>query len=105
MRRKFKVYVGDSDFHDGTIKLVRSELADVYVEIVGCSGAVYVVRFTGVESVVSNRPAGMVLYALCEVEAEMPLREFHFANWNGTDEEGAESKLEISARTFSVEKM
>ena len=47
----------------------------------------------------------MVLYALCEVEAEMPLHEFHFANWNGTDEEGAESKLEISARTFSVEKM
>jgi hypothetical protein len=105
MAPKFKAYVGDPDFHDGTIKQVRSELTEMSVEIIGQSGAVYVVRFTGVASIVSHSPEGMVLYALCEVEAETPLRGFYFANWNEPDEEGGDSRLEISARTFSVEKM
>ncbi|MBI3475779.1 MAG: hypothetical protein HY010_08605 [Acidobacteria bacterium] len=105
MTGKFRAYVGDPDFHDGTIKVVRSDLTEVCVEIVGHSGAVYITRFAGVESVVSHNPEGMLLYALCEMEAVMPLRRFHFANSYMPDDEGGDSRLEISARTFSVEKM
>ncbi|SRR5258708_7332674 len=105
MTGKFRAYVGDPDFHDGMVKQVRSELTEVCVQITGYSGAVYLVRFTGVESVVSHSPEGMLLYALCEMEAEMPLRRFQFANSYKPAEEGGDSRLEVSARTFSVEKM
>jgi len=105
MTGKFKAYVGDPDFHDGIIKQVRSELTEVSVEVAGYSSAVYVVRFTGVESVVSHSPEGMLLYALCEMEAEMPLRGFHFVNSNEPHEKGGDSRLEISARTVSFQKI
>jgi hypothetical protein len=105
MTGKFKAYLGDPDFHDGIIKQVRTELTEVSVEIAGYSGAVYVVQFSGVESVLSHRPEGMVLYALCEAEEETPFRKFYFANSNESGEEGGDSKLEITARDFLVERI
>jgi 3-isopropylmalate dehydrogenase len=101
---KFKAYVGDPDFHDGVIERVRQEATEVSVEISGYSGARYIVRFTGVESVISHNPEGMVLYAMGEAEAKLPLRHFYFANSREPDEEGGDSKLVIDARAFSVEK-
>jgi 3-isopropylmalate dehydrogenase len=105
-RPKFKAYVGDLDFHDGVIERVRQEATEVSVEITGCSGTVYIARFTGVESVTSRNPEGMALEAMVEMEAELPLREFHFINSREPDEEdGGDSRLEITARGFSVEKI
>jgi len=102
---KFKAYVGDPDFHDGVIERVCQEATEISVEISGYSGTRYKVRFSGVESVISHNPEGMVLYALSEVEAEFPLREFHFANSSEPDEDGGDSRLAIIARGFSVEKI
>jgi hypothetical protein len=104
-RPKFKAYVGDLDFHEGVIERVRHEATEVSVEITGGSGALYVVRFTGVESITSHNPDGMALEAMVEVEAELPLREFHFQNSEEDEEDGGDSRLEISARGFSVEKI
>ncbi|MBZ5664447.1 MAG: hypothetical protein LAO30_07565 [Acidobacteriia bacterium] len=105
MTGNFKAYVGDPDFHDGIIKQVRREVSEVYVEIASYSGAVYTVRFTGVESVISDKPEGMVLYAMGEAEGQPPLREFYFANSNEPHEEGGDSRLKIRARAFSIERM
>ncbi|HEX9111175.1 MAG TPA: 3-isopropylmalate dehydrogenase [Terriglobales bacterium] len=103
--RKFKAYVGDPDFHDGVIERVQQDATEITVEISGYSGARYIVRFTGVECFESRNPEGMVLYALAESEADLPLRDFYFANSRDPDEEGGDSRLVISARAFSVEKM
>jgi phage gp36-like protein len=70
--KKFKAYVGEPDFHDGTITRVQQGPNDVSVEIKGYSGARYLVRFTGVQSVISHNPEGMVLYALSETELNQP---------------------------------
>ena len=101
---KFKAYVGDPDFHDGAIVQVRRESHELVVEIEGYSGAHYSVRFSGVKSVKSHRPEGMVLYALSEMEDEAPSRSFHFANSRQPDEEGGDSVLEITAQNCSVER-
>ena len=103
--KKFKTYVGDPDFHDGAIDIVRRELDELSVEVEGYSGARYLVRFTGVEFVVSNHPEGMVLSALAEMEAQPPLRWFCFANSKEPDEEGGDSALEVTARGYSVQKI
>jgi hypothetical protein len=103
--KKFKAYVGEPDFHDGTITRVQQGPNDVSVEIKGYSGARYLVRFTGVQSVISHNPEGMVLYALSETEAEPAVREFHFANWREPHEEGGDSILEVTAQDFSVNKV
>jgi hypothetical protein len=97
--------LANPDFHDGVIERVQQGATEISVEISGCSGARYSVRFTGVESFKSHNPEGMALYALSECEAEPPVRDFCFANSNEPDEEGGDSRLEISARAFSVEKI
>jgi hypothetical protein len=103
--KKFKSYVGDPDFHDGTIRRVSRESSLLSVEVEGHSGARYLVRFTGVESVISVDPEGMVVYALDEMETEPPLREFHFANSNEPDEKGGHCKLEVMAQGLSVKRL
>jgi hypothetical protein len=101
----FKRYVGDPDFHDGVIRQVRQASKELFVEVRGYSGARYSVRFTGVESVTSHNPEGMVLYALAEREFQSPPRSFVFANSREPDEEGGDSALEIIADNFIVRKI
>ena len=47
----------------------------------------------------------MLVYPLDEMETETPLREFLFANANEPDEQGGDSKLEIKAKSFSIERL
>ena len=104
-KSKFLAYVGDPDFHDGAIRKVSRNRDQLTVEIDGYSGARFSVRFNGVQSVVSNCPENMAVYALAEMEAPSPLRRFIFANSYEPDDEGGDSLLEITAQAFSVEKL
>jgi len=102
--KKFKAYVGEPDFHDGIIRRVSRESSLLSVELEGDSGERYLVRFTGVESVISVSPEGMVVYALSEMEIGGNLREFHFTNSSEPNEKGGGSSLEVTAQEFSIER-
>jgi hypothetical protein len=91
-------YVGDSDFHDGGIVSVVADgnLAPVVVR--GASGNEYAVEFYGVKKVQSNRPEGMMLYALTEMRTDTSARRFVFSNWEYDDD----ACLAVEAEGFSV---
>src|ERR1700722_14078111 len=94
----FIAYVGDPDFHDGSIVAVEHEERVSRVRVCGASGKAFLVVFTGVYAVRANAPEGMVLYALSELRGEPPMRRFVFANWD-SDGKGF---LEIVAETVTV---
>ena len=94
----FVGYVGDADFHDGSILDVEQHGGTVRVRVRGASGLVFVVDFTEVRAVRANRPEGMALYALTELSSEPPLRRFAFANWD----DGGDAYLEVEAETVAV---
>src|SRR5215211_4400311 len=98
MVRSFVGYIGDADFHDGSVLAVEQEGEAVRVRVRGASGKLFVVDFGGVRAVRANDPEGMVLYALSELSGEPPLRRFTFANWD--DDSGA--YLEVDAETITV---
>jgi hypothetical protein len=91
-------YVGDADFHDGSILTVEVGEGTARVRIRGYSGKFFTVSFRGVVAVRANRPEGMVLYGLCELRSQSPVRRFCFANWNVGDD----ASLEIDATEFAV---
>lgn len=91
-------YVGDPDFHDGSVLTVKQVGDSLQVRVRGASGKFYVVEFGGVSAVRSNKPEGMVLYALSELRMQPPQRRFVFANWDEQDE----ASLEIDAESFTV---
>lgn len=94
----FVAYVGDPDFHDGSILAVEHQDDEFRVRVRGASGKVYVVTFNGVLAVRKNRPEGMLLYSLSEQRGDPPLRRFVFANWD----DDSNSYLEIDATGFSM---
>ena len=94
----FIAYVGDPDFHDGSILAVEQEDDVLRVRVRGASGKVFVVTFNGVLAVRKNRPEGMLLYSLSEQRGEPPLRRFVFANWDND----SKACLEIDSTGFSV---
>src|SRR5262245_40796819 len=89
-------YVGEPDFHDGSILTVERKDSCARVRVQGASGKVFIVEFRGVRAVKANQPEGMVLYALSELRGDPPLRRFVFANW---DDDG-KSYLEVEAENF-----
>ena len=91
-------YVGEPDFHDGSVLKVDRVDDSVRVRIRGNSGKTYLVTFGAVLQVRSDRPEGMLLYALSEFAGELPIRRFVFANW----EDESVSKLEVDAETVNV---
>ncbi|HTB82094.1 MAG TPA: hypothetical protein VK742_00435 [Candidatus Sulfotelmatobacter sp.] len=91
-------YVGDRDFHDGSILAVERADDSVRVRVRGASGKIFVVEFAKVGAVTSSRPEGMLLYALSEMQGQPPFRRFVFAN---SDEED-DAVLEIDAERLSV---
>jgi len=103
VEEKFIANIGNPDFHDGVIRKVSQEGDQLLVEIEGYSGTLFLVRFVGIESVVSHKPENLMIYALMEMEAPPPLRRFVFANWHQADEQGGDSALEITAQSFSVD--
>src|SRR5437870_409143 len=91
-------YVGDADFHDGSILSVEQQDQTVRVRVRGASGKVFVIEFTGVCAVRANHPVGMLLYALSERRAPPPMRRFVFANWG----DQSDAQMEVDAASFVV---
>jgi hypothetical protein len=91
-------YVGEADFHDGSILTLSCFEHEVIVRLRGASGRVYVIDFTGVQAVRLCDPEGMMVYSLSEMRNDPPLRRFVFTNW---DDESKEF-LEIDAYGFAV---
>ena len=91
-------YVGEADFHDGSIVSVEQHEENVRVRVRGASGKVFVVDFSGVREVRANEPEGMMLYALSEMTSQPPLRRFVFANWD----DQSKAILEVDAAGFMV---
>jgi len=94
----FAGYVGDDDFHDGSILAVDRHDDTVRVRVRGASGKVFVIQFAGVCAVRANQAEGMTLYALSEMRCQPPVRRFVFANWDGE----SKAYLEVDAADFSV---
>ena len=104
-RRKFVGYVGDPDFHDGTIEGIVRDSDRLLVTVRAYSGARFHVEFVDVELVSSTEPEGMTIYAFSEMSAEPPLRRFVFANSFEPDEESGRRSLEVACRDLSVTKL
>jgi hypothetical protein len=86
-------FIGDADFHDGSIEAIEEQGAIVRVRIRGASGRIHLVEFDRTQAVRANQPEGMMLYAVSEFAHEPPLRTFVFANW----EENSAAYLEVDA--------
>jgi len=98
-------YVGHSDFHDGSVVTVSRTGNKMHVTIKGSSGKHYVIGFSGVSSVESESPEGMMLYALAEAGTETAsLLRYEFVNWHAdeADEPRSKSHLRIVANSFTV---
>jgi hypothetical protein len=95
---QFIAYVGDPDFHDGHVLRVVREVDKACVVVRGASAREYAVEFRRVKTIKSNRPDGMMLYALVEMRGEPPIRRFVFANWDDEDD----ASLELEAEEFLV---
>jgi hypothetical protein len=96
----FVAYVGDPDIHDGYVRAVTSSLQKTSVTVEGASGQWFVIEFDEVAWVKSQRPEGMMLYALTEYQGEGTIRRFIFANWDEEDD----AFLEIGAVGFQIAK-
>jgi hypothetical protein len=94
----FVGYVGDADFHDGSVVAVEHQGGTAQVRVRGASGKVLVVEFGGVCAVRVNQAEGMVLYGLSELRGAPPLRRFAFANWD----DDSVAYLEVDAETVAV---
>jgi len=91
-------YVGPEGLHDGHLVSVErsGDTATVFVRT--HEGETLALEFSGVQALTAVRPEGMLLYGLAEFDAEGPLRQFMFANWEEWDDAG----VEITARDFRV---
>jgi len=94
----FVGYVGDADFHDGSVLAVEHQGTTATVHVRGFSGKVFMIEFCGVTAVHANEPEGMELYALSEFSGEPPLRRFVFNNWD----DDSPAHLKIDAETIAV---
>jgi len=91
-------YVGPEGLHDGHLVSVERSADTATVLVRTHGGETLRLEFSGVQALTAVRPEGMLLYGLAEFEADGPLRQFMFANWEEWDDAG----LEIAARDFRV---
>jgi len=94
----FVGYVGEPDFHDGSVLELERSDDSVRVRVRGNSGKTYFVTFRNVKQLRENRPEGMLLYALSELTGQPPIRRFVFANWD----DDSESVIEVDAETIEI---
>ena len=96
---EFIAYVGDAEIHDGRIMAIREGVGSLSVEVRTLDGETLIVDFTGVSDVRSNRPVGMLLYSLSELDTSKPGRLFAFTNWDDEDDAFLEVKsLDVCVR-------
>ncbi len=89
----FVQYWNSDDVHDGRVRQVAVEGDRVLVSVETNEGRLVIFEFAGVQQDKQNRPEGMLLYSLSEMEETAPLRRFVFANWDEEDD----ARLEIIA--------
>lgn len=95
-------YIGTPSIHDAIIKHIRQTDNTIKVELLSYTKKLLTIEFTGVKSVLSNKPEGMILYSVSEMSCEVDLmRRFVFVNW---DEENG-SMLEIIADDFLIQEI
>lgn len=95
-------YIGTPSIHDAIIKHIRQTDNTIKVELLSYTKKLLTIEFTGVKSVLSNKPEGMILYSVSEMSCEVDLmRRFVFVNW---DEENG-SVLEIIADDFLIQEI
>ncbi|MCW2926018.1 MAG: hypothetical protein JWM98_3422 [Thermoleophilia bacterium] len=97
MDRSFIAYIGTPAIHDGHIVKVRSDGTRAEVDVEGSDGTRYRFDFDDLAAIVSDEPAGMILYAVSEMTAEAPNRHFSFVNWDEDDSR----QLEITAGAYT----
>ena len=94
----FIAYVGSEHIHDSTIVSVERTNDVVTVHLRAMDGRQFSVEFLRVDSVSSEHPENMFLYALTEMRDSLPLRRFVFAN----SDEDSTASLEIVAEDFTA---
>ena len=94
----FVAYVGPDYIHDSTIVSIERTDGVVTVHLRDLDGREFSLEFLGVDSVSSEQPENMFLYALTEMRHPLPLRRFAFAN----SDDDSSAFLEIVAEDFTV---
>ena len=94
----FVAYVGPDYIHDSTIVSIERTYGVVTVHLRALDGREFSLEFLGVDSVSSEQPENMFLYALTEMRHPLPLRRFAFAN----SDDDSSAFLEIVAEDFTV---
>ncbi|MHC1683091.1 MAG: hypothetical protein AB6733_09110 [Clostridiaceae bacterium] len=89
----FIQYIGDYRIHDSRVKEITHVKDDVKVFLISEDGEIIIASFSGVKSIISNKPEGMILYSITEMKEEFPFRRFVFVN----DDDEGESSLEVVA--------
>lgn len=95
----FVGYIGDYRIHDSKIKSIKSEEDNFQVSLISEDNEIIIVKFVGVKSIKVNRPEGMILYSISEMEEQSPFRKFIFVN---SDEEN-DAELEIIAHDYIIQ--
>ncbi|WP_426451962.1 hypothetical protein ACP26L_07760 [Paenibacillus sp. S-38] len=95
---EFLAYIGDYRIHDSNVESILWENTLLSVTLKGYEGERIVIKFNGVQTINSNRPLGMMLYALSEMRINGPYRKFLFANWRDEDD----ASLEVIAEDVEV---
>src|SRR6185436_8175724 len=94
----FIAYHYSDDVHDGRLKQIEQNGEQLEVLIETVDGRLVGFEFSGVRSVDSLRPEGMVLYSISELGHPPPHRRFVFTN---SDEED-EARLEVVAKEITL---
>ncbi|MFE5322347.1 hypothetical protein ACFQ88_27090 [Paenibacillus sp. NPDC056579] len=99
MNNQFIAYVGDDRVHDSYITSTHWENHNFSVSLRGYEGELVVLTFCDVQMIHSNKPIGMMLYAVSVMKESEPFRKFIFTNWDELDC----ASLEIVAKSIEVE--
>ena len=94
----FVAYVGGKYIHDSTIVSIERTNDVVTVHLRSYDERAFSLQFLRVDSVSSEHPEDMFLYALTEMRHSLPLRRFVFAN----SDEDSTASLEIVAEDFTA---
>jgi hypothetical protein len=92
-------YIGSRDVHDASV--VRVDLSEENLDVILQVKGTQRFRIRNVQHVESNRPEGMMLYAVAELRAAESTRHFSFINWDEKDD----ARLEIAATDYEIDKI
>jgi hypothetical protein len=98
MTGEFVGYIGTADIHDAVVVDVERIDASVRVLLKTAEGKTIAIQFSAVSRMIERNAKGTMLYALCELSSELPVRHFLFKNWD----DRSPDPLEIFAASAEV---